>query len=551
MQEHLENKRGIHLQAVVTACDPDASSFSKWVMSLKSIFLVIIQLSVILWLNVEASHPTCAEHSDCNIGEYCAPYKAFPRCEDCPTVNFSTFESCKVYENVVDSYLIWTSSGYDHYPLLNQTAIDCVRTLHCVQSSIIEYNVSTDISLYPDGTDSFEDSYFHGCDYLSLIHSKVTFAHIMVLIFVSMVFAVYLWEDIYESMTEEAILDYGLMQRYERPNRERGEEENPLQENNRATSNEQLPDTPGISSPAEIIRLSLRIRRFVLPWGVAAAGALITIRDTISSKNLLLNVLAIVFLTEADNQLGKIFATPNTRDMINEYLENLTDSTVELRVSSLVLFESRTLEQWSRFLSIAPIILMILSVPFATQLVHFIAPVYSDDALCANISFFISRFYYFYFPILCVGIEATYRMVTKDKSEANDSFVAIMLDLSRNINGVFFSILLWWITDIFMFNVYEAYIFTVIYFYCLLMSLCYSRYMNAVQDRTLEQMDQDLVHETQNGSIVNNISYLYICFLTGLVSFEIAIRRLESYYVLMEGYENNSGLNKWFLEGYN
>ena len=513
-QNQIENSSGLHLNAVITECTPDSTTTWRFVMALCSIFLVIMQLLVIIWLNLDASNPTCSLHTDCNMGENCAPFKAGPRCSDCPTVSYEQYEYCQQYLDFEENTLIWTSKGYEYHPTLNGTEIECMRRLHCVRSSIIGLDSNDKLfdgngAFLPEDKSLFEELRFTGCDHLKMTLTKLSYTHVLVFMFVSLIYAVHLFEDIDESMNEEAILNYGLSQRIFR-----------------------RPDSSRIPLSAGVIRLSLRIRKFVLPWFAAAGGGLITVRETMSSRNLLLNVLAIGFITEADNRIGKMFLNKRQTRYIDNYISKLNVLDRDSFVSNFTLFRSRFLGFWSRFLACLPIFVMIIVVINNRRLMEFMAPRYFKMSPCGNISWIISYFFFFYCPIVVVFLESIIQACQSNR-RIRPWFVPVMLNMAENFNAIFLGMFVWYLAETFVYFVRQYYILIAFYGVVLLVNIGYTYYMHRLNECIIDRIN--LRQEATPKIFPMVLSILYICSIFGLITFEILAQRDRRLQDLLEG----------------
>ena len=115
----------------------------------------------------------------------------------------------------------------------------------------------------------------HACDYLTLVKNKLTRPQMAVFVFMVFIFASHMSTDMEEAAIEEALLlNAGFKE-----------------------------DSFGGIIPAQLLLVSLRYRRFILPWAIGAAVIAINLTDDLSIKNILLNVLALEFLLNADSLL--------------------------------------------------------------------------------------------------------------------------------------------------------------------------------------------------------------------------------------------------------
>ena len=131
----------------------------------------------------------------------------------------------------------------------------------------------------------FDDKYSTGhCGYLELNLTKLPAVNMRIFAFVSFLLAVNLHRDIEASIVGEKLFDYGL-------------------------KGAVVHSLLGFES----IRLTFRVRKFILPWLVGGAATAI-ILESITVQSILSNLLAVGFITEADELLGLLIFTPKQKD---------------------------------------------------------------------------------------------------------------------------------------------------------------------------------------------------------------------------------------------
>jgi hypothetical protein len=355
------------------------------------------------WLIFEASFPTCSMYSDCNIGEYCdrkggsmEGYFHTPRCNSCrpKIVDEDKLSSCKAYGDASANVLVWISGDGKYNPsnLNNEEAIDCLESLYCV------------------GTDTGDSA----CGYLDLNLTKITWPNIIVFLFVSILFATYLYQDIKESMVEERLLDHALT-------KTTGTHQSATQKS----------DTQFLSW---IVRLTLRIKKFVLPWSVTAAATTVIVVDSLSAKNILLNLLAIAFITEVDNLFNTMFISENQKrladDFVNQSKKELHEN--DIKISYL----------WLRILSVAPVIVMVAAI---LKMKEFLS-IFSGD--CNHISTIVALVFSIFFPFTVVLIESVLQLFTDSDRNKIRTFIKATLQICQNNNAVFLSIVIYYAAQI-------------------------------------------------------------------------------------------------------
>jgi hypothetical protein len=405
----LYNTESFHLQAIVgltadyRTTDKEDEVLQKWLMPMASVLLMTIQLLVLYWLIYEASHPTCAMHDDCNIGEYCdhlggsyTDSDTDPRCDSCLDMTIST--SCEEYENINQDVLVWISKNGDYHPeyLNNDNAIHCLEYLHCT------------------GTDTGTGN----CDYLDLNLDKITGPNVIVFTFVAILFAATLFEDIKETMVEEVLLDHVLVKI--------------------AGTDQDISERKGTQFLAWIIRVTLRLRKFVLPWTVAAASATIIVVESLSSKNVLLNLLAVAFVTEADNIVGILFLNEKqkrrTEDFVNQSKEEVDKNDVKIPPN------------WLRFFAIMPTIIMVVTV---LNMKHFL-DFFSYSSQDCNISGTVSRVFTIGFPLLVVMTKGVIDIFKDTNPSISKRIVFASIHVSHNVTAIYVSVVVYLISVITM-----------------------------------------------------------------------------------------------------
>jgi len=396
-----------HLQCVVaiaasySPCNTRWGRRRKWFMGVSSLALVIFQFYLLHFLIMESSMPTCSRNMDCNIGEFCESHEGpeQPRCADCsnqPGIgDINDYDSCKETYGYLEeeNLLVWISGDGKYHPDLNEEESYCVNAIHCVESNI-GFN----------GT-GFSDHYLEGhCDYLELMLTKVTWAHIVIFVFSAMLLGSILQLDINQCITEEKLFNYALAKE----------------------------NVVGSTLLVEIVRFTLRLRKFVLPWVVAGATATLILVSSLSVKNIMLNLLAIGFITEADTMLGKFFTTKTQKDLVNRFVDSAKqDDDVSFKVSFL----------WSRILALLPVTMMVVAVTSIKQLISF----FENDISCDDVHWVIGYVFFYYIPFLIITVEGVV-VLRRNKNKYSNLLQRIfscMRHVSRNYNTFFGLAVMW------------------------------------------------------------------------------------------------------------
>merc|ERR1712151_462292 len=176
----------------------------------------------------------------------------------------------------------------------------------------------------------------------------------IIILFVSVLFAYYVQGDIEESIIEEILLDFGV------------KKQTSLQEQDIYP----YPYQPFPLSPVGVLRLALRMKKFVIPWYICAAGTTIIITESINAKNILLNLIAIIFIAEADNiAYSMLFKGHQVRT--EDFVKSSIEEDGECRLAKALVNGSHLIERScdtfgsSRILAYFPVVAMTLSIPFA------------------------------------------------------------------------------------------------------------------------------------------------------------------------------------------
>jgi hypothetical protein len=96
------------------------------------------------------------------------------------------------------------------------------------------------------------------------------------------------------------------------------------------------------------------LRIFVLPWAIVAASTTIIVVESLSAKNILLNLLAIGFIAEADNVFGQIFLSDSQKSQADDFVDQSKKEVDkdDVNISPL----------WLRVLAILPTVIMVVVV---------------------------------------------------------------------------------------------------------------------------------------------------------------------------------------------
>lgn len=317
----LENTKSIYMYAIATLADAlNATSnherYSSWkrtkaqMFAILSIILVCLQLNVLYFVARESQSSTCSTHTDCQVGYYChSTHEVYrqPRCLDCASVNkYYSEEQC---DSLMSSNPYWEIQDLDHtvmwldrsgHATYDETAsaslnmedyLGCLSIKHCEDTALVDKD-------YDD---------FHSLGYIDLTVMKLSPDQILVLLFISILFGSIVTEDLTESLMEDALLNVVSM-------------------------SGSMPFT------VKTIRLSLRIRQIVLPWFIASATISVLLTDSLSTKNIVLNFLAISFIVDASKMLARLLLSYDQQTFVERVTisESPPIQLGDITVSSLI-----------------------------------------------------------------------------------------------------------------------------------------------------------------------------------------------------------------------
>ena len=128
---------------------------------------------------------------------------------------------------------------------------------------------------------------------------SINVVSIIVLIFMSIVFACIIYDDIRESMVEEKILNYFVSNR-----------------------KKQISSMRAI----ELLRICLRLRQFILPWHLSVCAIYLMLYGAkISPNEIILNFLSVGFVAEADNLMGRFLFSEEFNQKADEVVAEIID----------------------------------------------------------------------------------------------------------------------------------------------------------------------------------------------------------------------------------
>lgn len=266
------NTGTVNMFAVAAAVDP-SYGFKAWLIALGTLVLVCLQSFVFSAVVFESSYPRCSSVGDCPAGNFCDINGTFV-CRDCFDLNLFFEDSVKktflpdsahmLLLNSTD-FLADTSTcpsqsshGWEDYHGLGYDEKRCAAYHHCK-------NTDMDVST----------NFMGHCDFVHLNMKKMDLEIWTIIFFLSLLWMLPVCQDVAEATAEEIVLDYHL----------------------KGTLN----------GPAEIIRVSLRIRKYWLPFFATSATVVLLLTGEMSSINVILNFLAVTMVLETDNAIALLF----------------------------------------------------------------------------------------------------------------------------------------------------------------------------------------------------------------------------------------------------
>eukprot|EP00588_Corethron_pennatum_P000903 CAMPEP_0194283010 /NCGR_PEP_ID=MMETSP0169-20130528/24494_1 /TAXON_ID=218684 /ORGANISM="Corethron pennatum, Strain L29A3" /LENGTH=317 /DNA_ID=CAMNT_0039028519 /DNA_START=301 /DNA_END=1251 /DNA_ORIENTATION=+ len=261
--------------------------------------------------------------TDCPSGTFCANGQfALPTCRDCAGIEyFTNLTTTKAEEDCpaeLGTYK-WENREYlefDHKefwikPNTDSTLQKCIGFLHCNATGMDVYN-------------NFEGK----CDYVVLHKIKMDGGTWVLVLFFALLWVLPISQNIKEAATEERVMDHHL--------------------------------AGSLNTPAEIVRLTLRIRRCMIPFWATAATLILLITNDITAKNIIFNFLVIIFISGSDNVAAVLFL--GTRQM--ELMEKAAKE-----ADSEVSDDSEAVFVWARVQSLFCVVILIIALAFIDRVV--------------------------------------------------------------------------------------------------------------------------------------------------------------------------------------
>uniref|UniRef100_A0A7S1BUE3 Uncharacterized protein n=1 Tax=Corethron hystrix TaxID=216773 RepID=A0A7S1BUE3_9STRA len=267
------NTGTLGMYAVAVAVHPSACTNHRaraWLTAVMFLFFVMMETFVFLMVSLESVSPICNSVDDCLPGTYCYIEKGIKlgTCRDCAYGQKPDDKIC----SAIFSSEMWEKRDYaidaDYNTLpLGKTFLDLDKNYDKYQCLASHHCSETDVDA-PNYTNNH-------CDYIVQNTDKIDGATYIVIAFFSLLWSLSICEDFEESTIEEMVLDHYIKD--------------------------------SLSGPATIIRIALCIQKYFIPFYAIGSTIVLLITDPISAKSVILNLLAIGVLLEADNVIAVLF----------------------------------------------------------------------------------------------------------------------------------------------------------------------------------------------------------------------------------------------------
>ena len=382
--EEAQDTGSLHIWAVALACSKDSSRLQALFAAVVSLLVVSAQVCILTWVNYEASYPTCSSHAECRLGTYCLDqyprWQNRPRCYDCdaltpqsywpnftqaeaqaqasvndgrpyvPSVRFA--QACQELQGATtiagqnigpwsDDLKPWDELDHQRFWLtdperllskqikrdaapppseLGDTMTSQSSWPNFTQASDYDrpYVPSVNFTEHVNGTDDGSMGRDHAqltracaeylqceetnkwkneCDFIHITMLNFDTPQIGVLIFTTLLLILPLATDV-----DEAVIESALLKRRQHLD---------------------APKTSVHLLSYTLLRVGLLQRRFMLPPLVVMTALAVLVTNELGAANLLLNVLALVFILETDNALSLICLPPAARRLAGPMMVGL------------------------------------------------------------------------------------------------------------------------------------------------------------------------------------------------------------------------------------
>jgi len=388
-----------------------------WFISMTSLVVVCLQIMVLRWLIFESSYTTCAVHEECGIGEFCriGKYRR-PRCDDCEfSLKFwdqdtkssetASEEFCKnfmVEEDPFDNFdqtVQWFWKNEVNSIFLNETEataeVACYAKNYCDETQVADYVDHPRI-----------------CEHLTLRMNKMSIDQKILFAFVAILYTATICQDIEQGAIEEAVLVY---------------------------SKQLVGEDQSLPYSYYLLFYTMRIKRYMLPWIISSATVSVTIIEELSAQNILLNLLAVSFITETDDILSSLFLSPTTRATADEIVASAKDSG-NVAVSFF----------WTRMLGLSATIVM-YGVTLGIE--HLIVLFADDDGDCSNIHDALEIIFFDIAPVVAIMVQGIgFFVVDEISSSKSERILNTLLEISDNMVAWTFSCFVNFVSSCFIYK---------------------------------------------------------------------------------------------------
>jgi len=451
---------------------------SSYSLSIYSLLILFFQILVFYSLFFASSFPTCTTHTDCSLGAMCNGFDSDrfrqPRCSACATMirewddmdintgekkgeSFSERKNCSNLLNnrmvewnpweKVDQSIIWYESDFTpnfEYAFLsgdtsmatleNSTAMPtsmtqsiedeeiimkCLAIRHCQEEKLSSSSV---IGIESNPTFSNRFDIKNTCPHLTAIMAKVSTDQIAVFLFLALIFASIISHNMREAAIENILLDHAVHSFHHNgeyqeidndPNNDDGNQQ-------QVSSSKFKFNNIGMPLSAFLLRISNRIRIYILPWYAGAAVCSINLSEDLSSKTMVLNLIAVVFVIEADNLLASLFLTKKQTDLATDLIiatkENyhgkdpVEQGTGGERLRKHGHFDTSAVSysEWTRILGLI-VALVLISATMNMQ--SLLESLHDNERGCDGITFVVGLLFMGLFPGLVILIQALWTVV--------------------------------------------------------------------------------------------------------------------------------------------
>ena len=300
------NTETIHMYAVSMAylCATQPSPWKRtwsWMAAVIGFLTIFAQMTITLSLISEASSPTCAMHDECQRGMFCDGFNFYstsrnPRCLDCVMIG-DYGDECgnhpeDEHEITVGQWIqlaenMWFEKDFTPH-------VDTESTFLSVDVSGVDIDFFTKCATaqYCKDSEVADDIADDVCPHLGINMAQFSNAKKFVFVLICILFGSNMLIDIKESNIERKILHH-------------------VEDN--------LQDGQSMPSSVLLIQINLIFRRYMLPIVTFGAGISVSLTQQLSAQNIVLNLIAVLFINEADNLLGAILLS-SQQHMIGDNL---------------------------------------------------------------------------------------------------------------------------------------------------------------------------------------------------------------------------------------